>query len=310
MDTKVNYTVVGIFVIVLSAAFIVLFFWLSATRAAKEYSTYLTYMHEDVTGLSVQSAVRYNGVQVGYVSVIELDPRNPQLVRLTLQVVEGTPVTKSTVATLLPMGITGVIYVGLKALTPKAHLLRTKPGEKHPIIPSEPSLLKQLSKILPELTDNLKRVGDSITKLLSKKNRKAIDATLQNVSTLTKNLADNSKRLDSISKSLEETLKNAAVASKQLPNLADKLSATLQSIRQTSIEIRGISHSAKLVMQEGRVTVENVNDQILPSVQQMLVKLHAIMSNLQQVSADMERNPSMFIRGKAPAQPGPGEKQK
>ena len=155
MDTKVNYTVVGIFVVVLTVAFVVMFSWLSTTRHDQVYHTYLTYVHEDVTGLSVQTPVRYNGVKVGYVSSVELDPHNPQLVKLTLKVEEGTPITTSTVATLLPMGITGVIYVGLKALTPRAPLLGAKSGQKYPIIPAQPSLFMQLGKVLPELTNKI-----------------------------------------------------------------------------------------------------------------------------------------------------------
>ena len=308
MDSKVNYTIVGMFVVVLGAAFIMMFFWLSATRHDKVYHTYVSYVHEDVTGLSVQTPVRYNGVQVGYVSKVKLDPRNPQLVKLILKIEEGTPITTSTVVTLLPMGITGVIYVGLKALTPKAPLLGAKPGQKYPVIPSEPSFLMQLGKVLPELTGNLKNISTSITKLLNEKNRKAIDSTLQNVSVLTKNLADNSKRLDDISKSLQETLNNTAIVSKKLPNLVDELNTTLKNIQQTSIQIRGVSSSAQLVMKDGRVTIQNLNNQLLPSVQQMMVKLNGIMSNLNQVTAEMERNPSMFIRGRTPGQPGPGEK--
>jgi len=308
MDTKVNYTVVGVFVIVLSIAFITLFFWLSTRSPTKEYQTYMAYVHEDVTGLAIQSPVRYNGVQVGYVSSIDLDPKNSQLVKLTLYIVGGTPISTSTVATLLPMGITGVIYVGLKALKPRAPALVAGPGEKYPIIPYQPSLLRQVSKVLPELTTNLKNIGDGISKLLSEKNRKLIGRTLENISLLTKNLADNSNRLDNVSKALQETLKNTAIASKQFPDFLDKLTVTLQNLQKTSIQIRGIAHNAKLVMQDGHVTIENVNDQILPSVQQMITKLHSVMTNMQRITAEMDRNPSMFIRGKVPEQPGPGER--
>jgi len=307
MDTKVNYTVVGVFVVALTVAFVVMFSWLSATRHDNVYHTYLTYVHEDVTGLSIQTPVRYNGVKVGYVSAVELDPHNPQLVKLTLKVEEGSPITTSTVATLLPMGITGVIYVGLKALTPRAPLLGAIPGQKYPVIPAQPSLFMQIGKVLPELTTNLKNISDSITKLLSEKNRKRIDEVLQNVSVLTKNLADNSHRLDGITKSLQATLKNTEKASQQFPNLAKELDSTLQNLQKTSIQIRGVGRSAEGVMKDSRVMIDNIGDQILPSVQQMTVKLNHIMLNVQHLTQDMQRNPSMFIRGKLPAEPGPGE---
>jgi len=307
MDNKVNYSAVGIFVVLLTAALIAIFSWLAVKKPAGEYKTYLTYMREDVTGLTVQSAVRYAGVQVGYVRKITLDPNNPQLVVLTLNITAGSPITTSTVATLLPMGITGVIYVGLNALTPKAAPLLAKSGARYPVIPSKPSLLRQVSKVLPELTDNIKRVGDSITKLLSEKNRAAIDASLHNMSVLTKNLADNSGRLTDISKSLQITLKNTALISKRLPDLADNFGETLQNIKQTSVEIRSITRSTKLFMRDSHMMVENINDQVLPGVQQMLETLRRATGNVQQLSAEAQRNPSMFIRGKLPKQLGPGE---
>lgn len=307
MDNKVNYTIVGIFVVVLGAAFIVMFFWLSGTRHDKVYNTYVTYVHEDVTGLSLQSPVRFNGVQVGYVSGIELDPNNPQLVKITLKVEQGTPVTTSTVVTLMPMGITGVVYAGLKAQTPNAPLLGAKPGQRYPVIPFQPSFLMQLGKVLPELTDNLKAISQNISKVFDEKNRQAISASLQNISVITKNLADNSHKLDKITDSLQTTLDNTSRASKQFPELVDDLHATMKNIRQTTIQISSVSRGAQRFMDQGSVMVNNLSTQLLPSAQQMLVKLNSVMLNLVNVTQEVQRNPSMFIRGKQPAMPGPGE---
>jgi len=161
VDNKVNYTVVGIFVVILGLFFVLASFWLSTIKHDKVYHDYLIYVHDDVTGLSVHSPVRYNGVKVGFVDIIELDPKNPQLVRLLVQIEAGTPVTKSTVATLMPLGITGLIYVGLKAETELSPILVAKAGEKLPIIPSKPSLLMQLGEVLPEVTKNIKSIGNS-----------------------------------------------------------------------------------------------------------------------------------------------------
>lgn len=307
MDNKVNFTIVGIFVVVLGAAFVFMFFWLSGARHDKVYNTYLTFVHEDVTGLSLQGPVRFNGVQVGYVSGIELDPNNPQLVKITLKVEQGTPVTTSTVVTLLPMGITGVVYAGLKAQTPNAPLLGAKPGERYPVIPFQPSFLMQLSKVLPELTDNLKEISQNISKVFDEKNRQAISASLQNISVITKNLSKNSDKLNAITDSLQETLKNTAKASKQFPDVVGELHATMKNIQQTTIQINAASKSAKVLMAQGGVMVNNLNTQLMPSAQQMLVKLNSVMSNVVNITHEMQRNPSMLIRGKQPALPGPGE---
>src|SRR5438874_2702089 len=103
--------VVGLFVVVLTIALVIIFLWLNAIGTQKSYKTYLIYVKEDVTGLTLQSPVRYNGVPVGYVSGIELDPRNPQLVKISVKIEVGTPITTSTVATIQLQGITGVMSV-------------------------------------------------------------------------------------------------------------------------------------------------------------------------------------------------------
>ena len=79
MDNNAQYTSVGLFVVILTASLIIFFFWLSGRTHNENSLIYLTYMSEEVTGLSVQSPVRYNGVPVGFVKSIRLDPDNPSV---------------------------------------------------------------------------------------------------------------------------------------------------------------------------------------------------------------------------------------
>src|SRR5690606_19698287 len=106
-----------------------------------------------------------NGVKVGYVDSIRLNPQDPQQVVLKLKIRRGTPITTSTIATLVSEGITGIDYVGLKALTSQAPPLKAKPGEKYPVIPSEPSLLVKLSTALEDVTKTIKGLTDSVGKV-------------------------------------------------------------------------------------------------------------------------------------------------
>lgn len=308
MESKVNYTVVGLFVVLLGAALIALFLWLSNFKHDKVYQTYLVYVHEDVTGLSIQSPVRFNGVPVGVVKAIELDPRNPQLVRLNLSIEQGTPITTSTVATLQFQGITGVLYVGLKATTMDAPLLTAKAGEQYPVIPAKPSLLLQLSAVLPEITKNVKALGASITKVFDDKNRKAISESLQNISVFTKTLAENSKALNKSMRSLQKTLAKTEKASQQFPEVMMQMNKTLLQVRKTAVNIDDASKGVKSLMLDGRMAITNFATQVLPGAQQTLDNLTVLSSNLKQLTGEMQSNPSMLIRGKQPAPPGPGEK--
>ncbi len=195
MEGKVNYTVVGMFVVILTALLFAMIFWLTAYTRTEEYKTYLVYVHEDVTGLSVDSPVRFNGVQIGFVESIHLDEKNPKLVRLQLHVEPDVPITTSTYAMLNAQGITGVIYVNLKSKTIEAPPLETKPGEKYPVIPSKPSLLMQLSTVLPEVTKDIQQLSASIAQVLDASNRQSISSSLKNIESFTQTLSNNSATL-------------------------------------------------------------------------------------------------------------------
>src|SRR3990167_1696336 len=105
MEGKINYTAVGVFVIGLMVAGMIIFFWLELRKHDQTYDTYVVYLHEDVSGLSVDSAVRYNGVPVGFVKSIGLVPSNSQLVKVVVSIESDTPINVSTVGTLMSQGI-------------------------------------------------------------------------------------------------------------------------------------------------------------------------------------------------------------
>src|SRR5688572_26803680 len=108
METNVNYTIVGAFVIVLLGAIIMGVIWLSSGLTAHTYTVYQINMKESVTGLSVDSSVEFNGVSVGTVKSITILPDDPQTVILLINVDTTTPVTEGTTASLTSKGLTGV----------------------------------------------------------------------------------------------------------------------------------------------------------------------------------------------------------
>ena len=58
-------------------------------RLSRLYDRYEAYMRESVAGLSVNSTVKYRGVDVGRVKAIDLNPNNPEEVLLTMDIMRG-----------------------------------------------------------------------------------------------------------------------------------------------------------------------------------------------------------------------------
>ena len=300
MEGKVNYTAVGIFVVILTALLFVMVFWLTSYTGQKKYKSYLVYVHEDVTGLSVDSPVRFNGVEVGFVKSIHLDGHNPKLVRLTLDVEENVRITTTTYAMLNAQGITGVIYVNLKASTVEAPLLSPPPGEKLPVIPAKPSLLMQLSTVLPEVTKDIQKLSSSISKLLDQPNRESIGNSLKNVENFTQGLSDNTKLIEANLHELHRALKNVANGTKELPQ-------TMRSVRNVSEEMGRAAKNISHTMKKSRLAIDNFSNQVLPHAEQALAGIHAVTVNVDQFLNQLHQNPSILVRGKQPAEPGPGE---
>lgn len=189
MDTNVNYTIVGAFVIILTAAIVFTVIWLSSGFSLVENAHYLILSNESVSGLSVDSPVEYNGVQVGSVDEISIDEKNPHLVKLLLSIKEHTPITTKTIATLTTRGITGVMYVALKNNSPDMTPLKAQKDYPYPVIPTTPSLFLRLDTELTKLSKNLQSIANGFNSLLDEHNLKSIRGTLDHLDQFTSSLA-------------------------------------------------------------------------------------------------------------------------
>lgn len=308
MDTKANYTVVGAFVLVMMVVLILIIMWLTSMKHDETYNTYVTYMREEVSGLSIQSPVKYNGVKVGYVSSLRLNPHDPQQVIIVMKIEERTPITTSTIATLTAEGITGIDYVGLKALTAQAPSLKVRPGQLYPVIPSEPSLLMKLSTALQEVTQSISLLSKDVRLVFDEKNRENLSRSLANVQEVTHSVAINSQEISQSIKYANHLLKNSAEASEVLPGVMREIDTTLKELKKASHSVAKAGESVAGAMNETEMGMQSLSQQILPGTQQLLQRLNNLSGSLLQVSTELQTNPSMLFRGKTPAKLGPGEK--
>ncbi len=286
MDTKAHYTIVGLMVVILGAAIAAAIFWLTVGLDRPVYNTFLVYMDQSVSGLSVEAPVRYNGVTVGYVKTMDLNPKNAQEVIVSLEIKEGAPITTSTIATLTSQGITGIAYIDLSAKTANAPLLKTREDPPFPVIPTEPSLLVQLSSLVKDASVQFHGVSTSVQTVLDAENAANIRQILINLNAVTKNLAANEAQFNQMVQSSAQLMSNAAVASAQLPDLVKNLNQSAMSLNQAA----GLARAG-----------------MIPAVS-LLNHLDTISGNIEVFSEELKENPAILLRGKAEGPLGPGEK--
>ncbi|HEX9182988.1 MAG TPA: MlaD family protein [Burkholderiales bacterium] len=308
METKVNFAIVGAFVLLLGTALIGGVLWLGSEKSyGKVFDTYLVYMKESVSGLSPDAPVRYRGVQVGRVRHIALARENVEQVELILDIERGAPIKVDTVAVLRTQGLTGIAHVELGGGSRDALALRARPGEKHPVIPAGPSLLVRLEDAVTTLIDSLTRSSEGLNALLDEGNRASLKETLAGLAQVSRTLAARSKAIDEGVANAARTMQNAARLSGEMAGLAERMQRSAAAFEQMSNDVKRDAASAAAAVQGARADLSQAARDTVPEARQAIAELRELSASLRRFSDQLERNPAMLVHGKPAAKAGPGE---
>ena len=317
-----NYALVGAFVLGLGAVLVAGVLWLASGGAfQKKYDLYLAVMDESVAGLNLNAPVKYNGVDVGKVQSIQLDPANPEQVRLMLAMERGTPIKVDTLAVLKTQGLTGIAYVEpAGGALDAAPLVASAPGE-YPVIRTKPSLAARLENVLTSVLAKLDRTSSNIDAMLSDDNRRALTSTLTDMAALAHTLAERKETLAQGIDSAARTLDNSARATAKLGPTLDgigrataKLDPTLDRIGRASdavekmgTEVAQAGTGAGKTIASVGADVQRFGAETLPELQRLLGELNVLAVSLRQLSDQTARNPAGLLFGRTPVPEGPGE---
>ena len=308
METKVNYVIVGLFVLLLSAAMIAGVLWLSAGKQYNRvYDTYVAYMHESVSGLNQNAPVKYRGVNVGQVKVIALDKSNPENVRLVLKIEQGTPIKEDTVAILKAQGLTGIAYVDLSGGSRNSPLLKPSDSPPYPEIKTGLSLMGRLDISLTGLLISFSKTAESLNDVLDEGNRLALKKTLTNISALTGTLAARKAELDKAIINSSITMENMAKISSQLETTIDRVGHSAEAIEKMAKDATNTSASVRKTIDGMGPDAKRFSEEGLPELERLIVEMRELSVSLQRVTHQVEQNPSILLRGKEARQRGPGE---
>jgi phospholipid/cholesterol/gamma-HCH transport system substrate-binding protein len=307
MTGKTNYVLVGLFVLALTLTLIAGLLWLGSGGPGRVYDEYLVYMQESVSGLSPDNAVKYHGVDVGRVREIGLDPRRAEEVRLLLEIDRGAPIREDTVATLETQGLTGLAFINLTGGAAASPTLKARLGEQYPVIQSRPSTWGRLDRAVEELATNLIGVSKRFELLLSDENQRHISRSLAHLDDLSSALAERSGDMASALDDLTTTLRHTRDASTGLSDLVTTLQSSASALERMADEIRDTSASVRRVVRARDRDLQRFTGEALPEAAVMINEARRAAQNLRRFSEQLERDPSVLLRGGPPRAPGPGE---
>jgi phospholipid/cholesterol/gamma-HCH transport system substrate-binding protein len=192
METRAPYALIGAFVLGVIGAAFGFVYWLHNTSSLTERTMYRIRFENTVSGLLTGAAVLFNGIRVGEVTALALDPSNPNLVTATIAVAAGTPVRADTKVGLDFQGLTGVPVIALQGGSKPVGT--TSPGE--PFTLTADPLAGQ--SMTAAARDALRRLDGILAD-----NADPLRSTIANLNTFSAALARNADKLDSIVKGLD-----------------------------------------------------------------------------------------------------------
>ncbi len=310
MEPHARNMLVGGFVLVLVAGLVGFVIWLGKFQLEQQYAYYRIYFAGSVTGLNEGSNVRLQGVPVGTVKTIRIDPQNVQRIEVIIQVAKATPIKQDAEASLGMQGITGIAYIQIHPGKQESPPLMAQAGQDMPEIPSKSSRIEQI-------LDSIPAVMARVEKFLSDENQKAVTDTLQNVVKLTGALADKSEDIGKLAtegtKTMHE-LSDAARSAKALTeDLRKELAEISPDIRKTAKEIPPTIEEVKAAAAAGKAMATQIDEMIaenrgpirdfsavgLYDLTQLVQDMRTLVSTLNRVSERLEADPSRFLFGDA-----------
>jgi phospholipid/cholesterol/gamma-HCH transport system substrate-binding protein len=195
METRAHYTLIGIFVVGFIAAAFGFIYWLQYAGGLGQQAYYQVKFEQPSGGLASLSAVTFNGVRVGNVMDLRLDPQNPKVLIAAISVDPATPIRADTQVELSYQGFTGAPVLALKGGEPNAPKLAQQDGN--------PPVLTAAAGSGQNLTDAARETLGHLDKILTD-NAKPLNTAVTGIATFADMLGRNSGRVEGLIGGLEK----------------------------------------------------------------------------------------------------------
>lgn len=295
MVTRKQKVRLAIFLILMFGVVIALLFLIFGRGVVEKKVTYhIRFEETTVSGLSIGSSVTYQGINVGNVENIYIDPEDVRDIMVTIKVNKEIPVRKNTKALLLPAGITGVMKLELAGGAGDSP--RLEPGST---IRASRSTIDMVTASAERILEEFENLLTNITALVSEENQKTVTSLLNNINSI---VGSNEASIGRVIGNTEEMTEELLVSLEQVNTLLTevgeevdaaeigKLSAGLQKTLEKTNEI--IAQTNETVAAMDMLIMNNQRE-----IQAIINSLRRTADNLYDFSLLIRDNPSLLLRG-------------
>jgi len=323
-SSKINYLIVGSFVVSSVVALVVAIALLSGRTGATEryYAVY-----GNVTGIKFGTQVLYEGFGVGQVkSIVPLEKDGRMRFRVNMDIQEGWKIPEDSVAEIAVSGLLSAVTVNIIAGTAKQAI---KPGSQ--ITSSEQAnIFAVISSVAGDMRDlaqnNLKPLLATINKTagslgnllendgqvmfreltnLAKDMAERAPKIVGNIESLTENLKATGDRLGAImstdnSKKLEKMIASMEAAAGNFAALSKDLGTTRKTVDKFLNSANGLVQDNRQDLERSVNDLRHVMDSMARHIDSVNQNMDGAARNMYEFSRQIRQNPGLLLGGTPP----------
>jgi len=278
METRANYILVGLFALAVIAGGFGFVYWFNSPSSGPERKRYEVVFDGTVSGLKPGGWVLFNGLRVGEVASLRIDPDAPRQVIAVIYIDKDVVLRQDTGVGLEFQGLTGFATIALRGGSP------TAPALDQPILRADLTSTQDLSSAARSV---LRRLDTVVSE-----NETSVRTSLKNLEVFTGTLANNADRIERIIANAEGVVGGA--------------DAKLNDIAEAARSVRSLADNLDKNVSEVSTGLARFSNSGLREWEKLAVDGRRAILTLEQAVKNIDQNPSRLLFGGAPAQPAGG----
>lgn len=315
MERKAHYALIGTFVLVSLAALLAFTAWLSNAQFDKKFDNYEISFRGGVQGLSEGTEVRFNGLKVGDITELRIDPNDNNSVIVDIQVESNTPIDFESIGRMEPLGLTGLNYIQIIPGGPNSRLIKNS-TDKDPfrlkgeasridllldsggtVMESSQAALARINAVMTpeaimdfhEILNNLRVITSNFVDL--KVDPEIFNRTMQSIEQASSDVSLAADAVDVAAKDFDVLIET------DVKTVLDRSKISMEKLDKTLSAIEVLSKDSNQLITDGRDAINRLSNSGLTDIEETIDSIRRVVLGLESILINFEQNPTAFIVG-------------
>ena len=315
MERKAHYALIGTFVLVSLAALLAFTAWLSNAQFDKKFDNYEISFRGGVQGLSEGTEVRFNGLKVGDITELRIDPNDNNSVIVDIQVEANTPIDFESIGRMEPLGLTGLNYIQIIPGGPNSRLIKNSTdkdpfrlkgeasridlllGSGGTVMESSQAALVRINAVMTpeaimdfhEILNNLRVITSNFVDL--KVDPEIFNRTMQSIEQASSDVSLAADAVDVAAKDFDVLIET------DVKTVLDRSKISMEKLDKTLSAIEVLSKDSNQLITDGRDAINRLSNSGLTDIEETIDSIRRVVLGLESILINFEQNPTAFIVG-------------